>query len=101
MDSLNNNYHEHPSENLKHTIDIYSLYSDLSKYFSQYGFFHKGSSLSFASDVMHHLVISDDSNGTSIDESIVADTANIRNSSVGGAADVSAAIEKEYSNVDF
>lgn len=101
MDSLNDNYHEPPNENLKHTIDIYTLYTDLSRYFSQYGFFHRGSSLSFASEVMHHLTLSDDSG--SIDDSSVADTANIRNVSVAGETCVATAptADKQHANVDF
>lgn len=95
---MNSPDHDPPNENLKHTIDIYSLYSDLRTHFSQYGFFYKGSSLSFASDVMYHLNLSDDSG--SIDDSIVADTANIRNIGVGGAACVATPVDK-HANVDF
>lgn len=97
MDSLNS---EHPPETLKHMIDVYSLYCDLRTHFSQYGFFFKGSSISFATDVMQHLNLASDSanDGDSIDDTI-ADTTDIRNARVSGACVVAPA--EKHSNIDF
>lgn len=97
MDSLNSEHPPVPPETLKHMIDIYSLYCDLRTHFSQYGFFFKGSSISFATDVMQHLNLASDStnDGDGIDDTI-ADTTTTR---VSGACVMSPA--EKHANIDF
>lgn len=95
MDTLNANMHtESDPESLRHTIDIYSLYCDLRTHFNQYGFFFKGSSLSFASDVMQHIDLADGA----VDDNVITDTADVRNcGGRSGARHVTPAAEKQSS----